>query len=109
MPGYRDDPAVYRGRGVARYRLPRGMRQRAGPLIRGRPGGCRAVRAFGGTLADRILASALAAVSHQTGTPAGAVTASMTLTFALLLALGLAGTGTLTRSSPWLQPAPSVS
>jgi amino acid transporter len=44
---------------------------------------------------DRILASALATVSHQTGTPAGAVTASMTLTFALLLAFGLAGTGAL--------------
>ena len=40
---------------------------------------------------DRILAT----VSHQTGTPAGAVTASMTLTFALLLAFGLAGTGAL--------------
>ena len=34
-------------------------------------------------------------VSHQTGTPAGAVTASMTLTFAPLLAFGLAGTGAL--------------
>jgi hypothetical protein len=40
---------------------------------------------------DRVLAT----VSHQTGTPAGAVTASMTLTFALLLAFGLAGTGAL--------------
>ena len=44
---------------------------------------------------DQILASALAVVSHQTGIPAGAVTASMTLTFALLPALGLASTGAL--------------
>ena len=44
---------------------------------------------------DRILASALATVSHQTGTPARAVTASMTLTFALQRAFGLAGTPAL--------------
>jgi amino acid transporter len=44
---------------------------------------------------DRILASALATVSHQTGTPAGAMTASMTLTFAPLLSFGLAGTSAL--------------
>jgi amino acid transporter len=37
----------------------------------------------------------LATVSHQTGTPADAMTASMTLTFAPLLAFGLAGTGAL--------------
>lgn len=104
------DPAVYRGRGVARYRLLRVLRQRAGPWIRGRPGGCRGSRvrrrpsvisrspmsgsrwppcstsppcsALGAALVgvavasrtlyalarDRILASALATVSHQTGT-----------------------------------------
>jgi len=44
---------------------------------------------------DRILASALATVSHQTGTPVGAVTANMALTFALLLSFGVAGTGAL--------------
>ena len=44
---------------------------------------------------DRILASALATVSHQTGASIGAATASMLLKFALLLASGLAGTGAL--------------
>jgi amino acid transporter len=58
---------------------------------------------------DRILASALATVSHQTGTPAGAMTASMTLTFAPLLSFGLAAPVRWTRSSTWLRPAPSVS
>jgi amino acid transporter len=44
---------------------------------------------------DRILASALATVSHQTGTPVGAAKASMTLKFPLLRAFALAGTGAL--------------
>jgi amino acid transporter len=44
---------------------------------------------------DRIVWSALATVSDQTGTPDGAVTASMTVTFALLLAFGLTGTSAL--------------
>jgi hypothetical protein len=43
------DPAIYRGRGIVRYRLLRVLRQRAGPWIRGRLGGCHAVRAFDGT------------------------------------------------------------
>ena len=44
---------------------------------------------------DRILWHSLAAVSPRTGTPVGAVAASMTLTLALLLAFGLAGTAAL--------------
>jgi amino acid transporter len=44
---------------------------------------------------DRILWNSLAAVSPRTGTPGGAVAASMTLTLALLLAFGLAGTAAL--------------
>ena len=44
---------------------------------------------------DRILWTSLAAVSPRTGTPGGAVAASMTLTLALLLAFGLAGTAAL--------------
>lgn len=108
MPAHRGDPAVYRGRAVAWYRLLNVLRQRAGPWIRGRPGGCRADDGAPGDLAlayvgpamaavldvaavlsalgaalvgvavaprtlyalarDRILASAMATVSHQTGT-----------------------------------------
>ena len=44
---------------------------------------------------DRILWNSLATVSPRTGTPGGAVAASMTLTLALLLAFGLAGTAAL--------------
>lgn len=44
---------------------------------------------------DGLLWNPLAVVSPRTGTPAGAVTASMTLTLALVLAFGLAGTAAL--------------
>src|SRR6185437_7485139 len=44
---------------------------------------------------DRLLTSDIAKVSRKTGAPVGAVSASMALTFVLLLAFGLAGTSAL--------------
>jgi amino acid transporter len=44
---------------------------------------------------DRILVREIAATSGRTGTPIGAVTASMTLTLVALLAFGIAGTSAL--------------
>jgi amino acid transporter len=44
---------------------------------------------------DRLLTPGIASVSRDTGTPTGAVAASMTLTLVSLLAFGLAGTSAL--------------
>jgi amino acid transporter len=44
---------------------------------------------------DRLLASRISAISRHTGTPVGAVAASMALTLVALLAFGLAGTSAL--------------
>jgi amino acid transporter len=44
---------------------------------------------------DRLLAGEISATSARTGTPVGAVTASMALTLVALLAFGIAGTSAL--------------
>src|SRR5205823_4459755 len=44
---------------------------------------------------DRVLAKRMADVSHTTGTPTGAVAASMLMTLVLLLGFGLGGTSAL--------------